>query len=215
IFRRELLYANAFLVPLPINHQHHQMRKVLVLDLDETLIHAYRFQSPRYEVNVNMPPDFFVTINRDRYCVHRRPYVDFFLDTVSRWYKLVVFTAATEEYGQGVMKHLDGGRNILNTLYHRKNLTFLNGVKTKGFFNTDHRQRSLHSFILNPDNAIPIKSWYLDSMDAALVDLLPMLDCLLFTQDVRSVLSRRRQTFINMLTKTNPSSTTIILKVRS
>lgn len=40
------------------------------------------------------------------------------------------------------------------------------------------------------DNAIPIKSWFSDPMDTALLNLLPVLDALRFTQDVRSVLSR-------------------------
>lgn len=41
-----------------------------------------------------------------------------------------------------------------------------------------------------PDNAIPIKSWFSDAGDTALLSLLPVLDALRFTQDVRSVLSR-------------------------
>ncbi len=41
-----------------------------------------------------------------------------------------------------------------------------------------------------PDNAIPIKSWFSDAQDTALLELLPMLDALRFTNDVRSVLSR-------------------------
>lgn len=40
------------------------------------------------------------------------------------------------------------------------------------------------------DNAIPIKSWFSDAGDTALLSLLPVLDALRFTQDVRSVLSR-------------------------
>lgn len=40
------------------------------------------------------------------------------------------------------------------------------------------------------DNAIPIKSWFSDPSDTALLNLLPVLDALRFTSDVRSVLSR-------------------------
>ena len=40
------------------------------------------------------------------------------------------------------------------------------------------------------DNAIPIKSWFSDASDTALLNLLPMLDALRFVSDVRSVLSR-------------------------
>lgn len=41
-----------------------------------------------------------------------------------------------------------------------------------------------------PNNAIPIKSWFSDPMDICLLSLLPLLDALRFTNDVRSVLSR-------------------------
>lgn len=40
------------------------------------------------------------------------------------------------------------------------------------------------------DNAIPIKSWFADPSDTALLNLLPMLDALRFVSDVRSILSR-------------------------
>ncbi len=43
------------------------------------------------------------------------------------------------------------------------------------------------------DNAIPIKSWFNDPCDTALLNLLPVLDALRFVSDVRSVLSRNRQ----------------------
>lgn len=44
-----------------------------------------------------------------------------------------------------------------------------------------------------PDNAIPIRSWFSDQKDVCLLNLLPVLDCLRFTNDVRSVLSRNMQ----------------------
>ena len=58
-----------------------------------------------------------------------------------------------------------------------------------------------------PDNAIPIKSWFNDPSDTALLNLLPVLDALRwtilsrigllsysrFTSDVRSILNRNRE----------------------
>ena len=43
------------------------------------------------------------------------------------------------------------------------------------------------------DNAIPIKSWFSDPSDTALLDLLPVLDALRFVSDVRSILNRNRE----------------------
>lgn len=62
------------------------------------------------------PPQVSVVIDRHpvRFFVHKRPHVDFFLDIVSQWYDLVVFTASMEIYGAAVADKLDNGRNILN-----------------------------------------------------------------------------------------------------
>ena len=53
-----------------------------------------------------------------------------------------------------------------------------------------------HLFLL-VDNAIPIKSWFNDPSDTALLNLLPVLDALRFVSDVRSVLSRNREAHRN------------------
>ena len=47
------------------------------------------------------------------------------------------------------------------------------------------------SYVDHPDNAIPIESWINDPHDEALLDLLPFLDALRFTDDVRTILSLR------------------------
>ncbi len=61
-------------------------RKILVLDLDETLIHSHHDGVIRQTVKPGTPPDFVlkVTIDRHpvRFFVHKRPHVDFFLDVV-------------------------------------------------------------------------------------------------------------------------------------
>jgi CTD nuclear envelope phosphatase 1 len=65
-------------------------RKVLVLDLDETLIHSHHDGVMRQTVRPGTPPDFVlkVTIDRHpvRFFVHKRPHVDYFLDIVRQWY---------------------------------------------------------------------------------------------------------------------------------
>lgn len=96
-------------------------RKVLVLDLDETLIHSQHDGVMRPTVKPGTPPDFIlkVTIDRHpvRFFVHKRPHVDFFLEVVSQWYELVVFTASMEIYGTAVADKLDRDQGILRRRY--------------------------------------------------------------------------------------------------
>nr|CAD7401529.1 unnamed protein product [Timema poppensis] len=116
---------------------------------------------------------------------------------VSQWYELVVFTASMEIYGAAVADRLDNNRGILRRRYYRQHCTPDMGSYTKDLsaicgdlasvFILDNSPGAYRAY---PDNAIPIKSWFSDPMDTALLNLLPLLDALRFTQDVRSVLSR-------------------------
>lgn len=176
-------------------------RKILVLDLDETLIHSHHDGVIRQMVKPGTPPDFVlkVTIDRHpvRFFVHKRPHVDFFLDMVSKWYDLVIFTASMEIYGAAVADKLDNNRGILTKRYYRQHCCVRYGSFNKDLSAITQDLSSI--FILDnspgayrayPDNAIPIKSWFCDASDTALLNLLPMLDALRFTSDARSVLSR-------------------------
>ncbi|KAL3185746.1 hypothetical protein MRX96_028647 [Rhipicephalus microplus] len=201
-------------------------RKILVLDLDETLIHSHHDGVIRQMVKPGTPPDFVlkVTIDRHpvRFFVHKRPHVDYFLDVVSQWYELVVFTASMEIYGAAVADKLDNNRGILRKRYYRQHCTLDYGSYTKdlsaitqdlsSIFILDNSPGAYRSypvrektpishfssskFALNRNNAsgitmpFPIKSWFSDPRDMALLNLLPVLDALRFTSDVRSVLSR-------------------------
>ena len=63
-----------------------------------------------------------ITIDRHpvRFFVHKRPHVDYFLDVVSQWYDLVIFTASMEIYGAAVAEKLDAKRGLLNRRYYRQ-----------------------------------------------------------------------------------------------
>nr|XP_046170702.1 CTD nuclear envelope phosphatase 1A-like isoform X1 [Oncorhynchus gorbuscha]XP_046170710.1 CTD nuclear envelope phosphatase 1A-like isoform X1 [Oncorhynchus gorbuscha] len=197
-------YDTLSLLPVSRNRLNAVKRKILVLDLDETLIHSHpdRFVRPkgRLKVRPGTPPDFIlkVVINRDpvRFLVHKRPHVDFFLEVVSQWYELVVFTASMEIYGSAVSDKLD--RDILKRRYYRQHCTLDLGsyFKVLSVVHNDLSSivildNSPGAYRIHPDNAIPIKSWFSDPSDTALLNLLPMLDALRFTSDVRSVLSRK------------------------
>lgn len=176
-------------------------RKILVLDLDETLIHSHHDGLVRPTVKPGTPPDFVLRVEIDRhpvrFYVYKRPHVDYFLKVVSQWYDLVVFTASMEIYGAAVADKLDNRQGILRRRYYRQHCTLDIGSYTKDLTEIDQDLSKV--FILDnspgaykgyPDNAIPIKSWFSDPSDTALLNLLPFLDSLRFCNDVRSVLGR-------------------------
>ncbi|KAJ7507747.1 NLI interacting factor-like phosphatase-domain-containing protein [Mycena galericulata] len=187
--------------------------KTLVLDLDETLIHS----TSRPLLSGNSSTGFLGlgTFSRNKgsghmvevvlggnstlYHVYKRPFVDFFLRTVSGWYTLVIFTASMQEYADPVIDWLDAGRGILAHRLFRDSCTQLpNGSYTKDLSVVDPDlsrvcliDNSPISYRVNEANGIPIEGWTHDPSDEALLDLLPVLDSLRFTSDVRRVLGLR------------------------
>ncbi|KAJ3764123.1 NLI interacting factor-like phosphatase [Lentinula raphanica] len=188
-------------------------QKTLVLDLDETLIH-----STSRPINITSSSGLFGFGARKGgpghvvevmlggkstlYHVYKRPFVDFFLRTVSGWYTLVIFTASMQEYADPVIDWLDAGRGILGNRLFRDSCTQLpNGSFTKdlSIIEADLARvclidNSPVSYRVNEANGIPIEGWTNDPSDEALLDLLPVLDSLRFTSDVRRVLGLRNAT---------------------
>lgn len=178
-------------------------KKTLVLDLDETLVHSHQDGVSRaFTDRPNNPPDFtlrvFIDGRRVKFLVHKRPHVDFFLDVISKWYNLVVFTASMEIYGNAVANFLDNNRGILTRRYFRQDCEYVSGggytknlkAVEKDLARVFILDNSPAAYRANLNNAIPINSWFSDAHDTSLLNLLPVLDALRFCSDVRSVLSR-------------------------
>ncbi|CAO3565512.1 unnamed protein product [Mortierella alpina] len=169
-------------------------KKTLVLDLDETLIHSTSRGSRSQGYMVEVLVDRHACL----YYVYKRPHVDYFLKKVSEWYKLVIFTASMAEYADPVIDWLDQSRTLFDRRYFRQACFFQNGSYLKDLTVIDPDLSSVClldnsplSYSLNKENGIPIDSWIDNPNDEALLDLLPFLDALRFTEDVRSVLSLR------------------------
>ncbi|KAF7288244.1 FCP1-like proteiny domain-containing protein [Mycena chlorophos] len=184
------------------------MPKTLVLDLDETLIHSTSRPLPSassgfFGIGGNQSSGRMVEVvlggHSTLYHVYKRPFTDFFLRTVSGWYTLVIFTASMQEYADPIIDWLDAGRGILAHRLFRDSCTQLpNGSYTKDLSVVDSDlsrvcliDNSPISYRVNEANGIPIEGWTHDPSDEALLDLLPFLDSLRFTSDVRRVLGLR------------------------
>lgn len=170
-------------------------RKTLVLDLDETLIHSSPQGSYRAHHRIEVVIDKVACL----YYVYKRPHVDYFLRRVSEWYKVVVFTASLAEYADPVIDLLDSQGRLIEGRYFRESCIPHDSSYAKDLsaIESDLSQivlvdNSPLSYFINPTNGIPIQPWVNgDPKDEALLDLLPLLDALRFTDDVRSILSLR------------------------
>ncbi|ORZ09582.1 NLI interacting factor-like phosphatase-domain-containing protein [Absidia repens] len=176
--------------------------KTLVLDLDETLVHSVQLgganQFPvhatiqRKQIEVQSEKQSIL------YIVYKRPHTDFFLKTISQWYKVVIFTASMAEYADPVIDWLEQDDNMIMQRYFRQSCVSKSGnyLKDISIAESDLSKvclidNSPIAYELHQENGIPISTWINAPNDECLLDLLPLLDALRFTSDVRSILKLR------------------------
>ena len=91
ISRRESITSASQGPYLPHKAPQHRGMKTLVLDLDETLIHASTVPESR--------PDSIVRLaDGTRFYILKRPYLEEFLEQMSKIYELVIYTAGEQDF---------------------------------------------------------------------------------------------------------------------
>ena len=80
-----------------------------MLDLDETLIH-------NVEVSKNLSLSF--QFGAESYFLVRPGCIQF-IETMAKYYEIVIFTAALQEYADQVIDQIDVGNNIKTRLYRQ------------------------------------------------------------------------------------------------
>ncbi|CEM00013.1 unnamed protein product [Vitrella brassicaformis CCMP3155] len=160
-------------------------KKTLVLDLDETLVHS-SFK-PVANAAFIIPVEIEGNVH-DIY-VLKRPGVDEFLAYVARFYEVVIFTASLSKYADPLLDQLDTKRLCTWRLF-REACTLRNGSYVKDLSKMGRDLATLIiidnsplAYSLQPDNAIPIKSWFDDDNDRELFDLMPILEALAMVEE--------------------------------
>jgi len=163
----------------------------LVLDLDETLVHS-SFQPTSYF-------DFQIQVQIEGMChevyVAKRPYVDEFLDRVAKIYEVVIFTASLAKYANPVLDNLDPKNNIHGRLFRDSCVGHGSQfVKDMSILGRDIKKamivdNSPSSYAFQPENAIPIESWFDDKSDHALLELADALESMHKCENVITTLA--------------------------
>jgi len=193
-----------YLLP-PLNPSS-KRKKTLVIDLDETLVHS--------SVEKSTQAAYITPTNIDgkvqNFYVFKRPYVDMFLHRLSKIYELVLFTASVPSYADPLVDRLDPYKLLEHRLYREhcilEGQNFIKNLDCLGrpLENIIILDNSPASYLHNPENAVPIPSWFDDKSDRVLLELLPILENeLLEADDVRCHL-KNAHTF-EMLCKSTQS----------
>lgn len=161
----------------------------LVLDLDETLVHCQDVG------NGSM--------------VNFRPFLEEFLEDMVQYYKIVIFTAAAQDYADIVLNDIDPNGIIFAKRFYRQHTRNVNeeyNIKDLLLVNENLAKTIIidnvpENFIKQKMNGIFIKSWFDDQNDTALRDLMPVLRNIVETktEDVRVYLQSLRDKLISSI----------------
>ena len=153
-------------IPVPYIPNRSNKPYTLVLDLDETLIH--------FKANPN---------NEESGTIKIRPYLYQFLDKIKKYYELVVFTAATQEYADPIINALEQNKKYFDYRLYRIHTIIIDNdfVKDLSKLGRDLSKTIIvdnmeQNYKLQKNNGITIRPfWGKDNEDSALIDLLDIL----------------------------------------
>jgi Dullard-like phosphatase family protein len=179
--------------PPPIIYFPRHPKKILVLDMDETLSHNL---SPEEHTALTVYNVYYKTGEYAK--VVLRPYYKSFLDLLSKYYTFVIFTAGMKKYAESIVRLIDPKHKYFLCELYRNDCNNVNNT----FYAKDLRQvgdlsqtmiidNCITSFVLQMDNGIHIKPFYGDPNDNELALLVEYFQSIRGVADVRSELRKR------------------------
>lgn len=163
----------------PIDSKRHKY--TLVLDLDETLVHY-----------VEEDEKAFVQV---------RPHAEAFITEMGKYFELVIFTAAAEDYADIVINELDKNNYIAHRLYRKHTIQY-NGIYLKDLSKLGRRleqmciiDNSKENYSLQYENGLNIISFIGDQNDNELLFMAKDLMKIIYnsSDDIRPILISIRE----------------------
>lgn len=185
---------------LPKHSVHTYGKKTLVLDLDETLV--YCSLQPHPKADSILP----VSLQDKESCIYlkKRPGLDLFLNAVSERFELIIFTASLPKYAIPVISEIDPNGFIDHALFREHcdhtQSGFVKDLSKLGrnmneiiIIDVNSTQNSPIAYSRQPENGLPISSFFGEEGDKELIRLIPILKAASETQDMLSLLQAYRQ----------------------
>ncbi|KAI3709906.1 hypothetical protein L2E82_39674 [Cichorium intybus] len=190
----ECLDPQMFVRNLPDLSEVEKKTVTLALDLDETLVHS----SLEHCDDADFTFRVYFDLKEHTVYVKQRPYLREFLERVSEMFQIVVFTASQSIYAKQLLDILDPDGKIISRRAYRDSCILTDGIYTKDLtvLGVDLAKVAIidncpQVFQMQVNNGIPIKSWFNDPSDSALISLLPFLESLANAEDVRPIIAKR------------------------
>jgi Dullard-like phosphatase family protein len=171
-------------------------QKILVLDLDETLVHCSFYPPRMYDFTACVAVESSVY----EIFIQKRPCVDEFIARVCRLYYVIIFTASVDPYANPIIDRICPSLPQQQRLF-REDCTFHDGffVKDLAIFGVPLERiiivdNNPGSFLMHPRNAILSKTWEGDRNDTELMDyIMPILSECAEADDVMPILAKHKK----------------------
>ena len=162
----------------------------LVLDLDETLV------------------NFKIKSGKEGY-VRLRPFLLGFLEEVSQYYELIIFTSATEAYANSVIEAIEKEKKYFDFIFYRQHTIIIGNDFVKDLTRIGRPLNSTiiidntpQNFRFQKENGICVKPfWGQDTNDKTLYNLIPILiDIAKMGGDIRINLNKFKEKIVSKIT---------------
>ena len=190
-------------------------KPVLVLDLDETLVHS-RVEKPEGGKQLWYRMENGIKI---KFIMYKRPFLEQFLAEAKKLFTLVLFTAAAESYAESVLREIDPKNTIFDYRFFKQNCLLINnkvavkdlrmfqGVDMNNIFIVDNNPAC---YMFQLGNALPILSYKGEKEDEELEGLLEYLKCFAGKKDKLAYLDKQ---FFKGLTSESDNFDELLLKI--
>jgi RNA polymerase II subunit A small phosphatase-like protein len=117
------------------------MKGLLLLDLDETLIHSEEF--PRTQSSAAKEFDFKVEFGSEDYwyMTKKRPFLDEFIKFAFENFDVGVWTASTEDYATIILENIGIDKNKLKCFYTRENCGMRLDYESNSYYGVKNLQK--------------------------------------------------------------------------
>ncbi|CAI2382939.1 unnamed protein product [Moneuplotes crassus] len=179
-------------------------KKLLIFDMDETLIHCIPDAKHGQKCEVKIPVKYSDKISY-KY-INLRPYVRECLKELSLLYQIIVFTASTQDYADPILDYLDKdkldkGQGLIKKRYYRRhcyktkeNCTMKDlrifekmGYDMKDVILVDN---ATHCFGFQVTNGIPMVPFFKNTEDLEMIHILHFLKEIAEVHDVRPIFEK-------------------------
>ena len=182
-----------------VNNESSENKKLLILDLDETLIHS-DLDFLLKEKNINYDKILYFDGDEEKNIplpLIIRPGMYEFLDYASENFDLIVFTASDQDYADTIINYIEKEKKYFKMRLYRNNCLFIEPglyIKDLRIFNSWKKMEdiiildnSLFSFANQLNNGILITSFFDDKDDTFLDNAKNYLEFMKNEKDIREI----------------------------